>query len=147
MALVAINKNPSARFLSQFGFANVAIFAAVGAWVKWKGSLLGYSVGDSSDNVAMVFWGLSALSGLASLFYPKANLPIYFLLAMVTFPIGFVMSYVILFTIYFFVITPIGLLMRVLGKDSLDRAWNSSATSYWKPRTGSVPVNRYFKQF
>jgi hypothetical protein len=147
MALVAINRNPTDRFLSQFGFANVAIFAAVGAWAKWKGELLGFSLGDSAEVVAIVFWSLGAWSALASLFYPKANLPIYLLLAIVTFPIGFVMSYVILFTIYFFVITPIGLLMRALGKDPLDRSWNAEAASYWKQRTKSIPVNRYFKQF
>ena len=42
-------------------------------------------------------------------------------LAVITFPIGFVLSYVILGLLFYAIIAPIGLLLRLFGKDPLDR--------------------------
>ena len=47
---------------------------------------------------------------------------------------GFIMSRVILFLLYYLVFTVIGLLTRILGKDLLNRKLDRSATSYWNIR-------------
>jgi hypothetical protein len=69
--------------------------------------------------------------------WPRAVLPVYIGLTILSYPIGFVLSYVILGTVFFLVITPTGLVMRLLGKDPLDRAAQPEAAPY---RTDSPPA-------
>ena len=46
--------------------------------------------------------------------------------------------------VYFFVITPIGLLMRLMGKDLLKTKFNDSKT-YWLKREKNIgPMKRQF---
>ena len=45
---------------------------------------------------------------------------------------GFFMSRVILFIVFYIVITPIGLILRLFGKDILDQKQEPTKVSYWK---------------
>jgi len=45
--------------------------------------------------------------------------------------IGFFMSRVVLFVLYYLVISPIGIIARVAGKDMLDQKIESERSSYW----------------
>ena len=56
--------------------------------------------------------------------------------------LGFVMSHLILTTIYFVMFTPVALFLRILQKDVLHQRSNEKAESYWVKRT---PV-RYLPQ-
>lgn len=49
--------------------------------------------------------------------------------------LGYVMTRVILTAIFFLLITPVGLLMRLVGRDPMHRTWDRGAESYWIPRT------------
>ena len=53
----------------------------------------------------------------------------------------------ILGLIYYLVLTPIGLLMRVFGKDPMRRRLDRTAESYWIERDEAAASERYFKQF
>ena len=46
------------------------------------------------------------------------------------FPIGWVVSHLLLGVVYFLVLTPIGLTLRALGRDPLERRFDQSASSY-----------------
>ena len=46
------------------------------------------------------------------------------------FPIGWVMSYVLLGGVYFLVLTPIGLAMRICGRDPMQRKFDRQAKTY-----------------
>ena len=48
---------------------------------------------------------------------------------------------------YYLVLTPIGLVMRLLGHDPLNRRWDRTAKSYWTKRTPPENTERYFRQF
>lgn len=62
--------------------------------------------------------------------------------------IGFFMSRVVLFVIFFGVMTPIGLLMRLCGKDILDERIDKGRESYWHPRPVTVkPRESYENQY
>ena len=65
----------------------------------------------------------------------------------VTFPIGLVLSHVIIAFIYYVVLTPAGLLLRLFKGDLLARAYDPSATTYWIKRTPQTDTSRYFRQF
>ena len=52
----------------------------------------------------------------------------------VAFVLGFVMAHVILAVLFYLVITPIGLLAKLAGKDFLSLKLDRAAKSYWIPR-------------
>ena len=91
--------------------------------------------------------GLGALSAVLSLVYPKANLPIYRGITILAYPIGFVLSYVLMGTLFYLIIAPIGLLLRAFGKDPMERRILPEATTYWVDAPPQRPSNSYFKQF
>jgi hypothetical protein len=51
----------------------------------------------------------------------------------VSFHIGQVMGKVILSAFYLFVLTPLGLILRVAGKELLEMRIDRRRESYWKP--------------
>jgi hypothetical protein len=56
-------------------------------------------------------------------------------------------SHLLLLVVYYLVLTPIGLLMRLIGYDPLQRRFDRSAQSYWTPHDPAADDARYFKQF
>jgi len=55
---------------------------------------------------------------------------------------GAVVSTILLTLLYFLVVTPIGLVARLAGKDFLSRRLAASATSYWIQRDTSKPKQK-----
>ena len=63
-------------------------------------------------------------------------------------PIGFVVSHVILALVYYLVMTPIGLVMRLFGYDPMTRKRDSTGGSLWIERsTSDRGPESYFRQF
>ncbi len=48
--------------------------------------------------------------------------------------LGYIMSRVIIIILFYFVVTPIGLVAKLFGKDFLDRKLDRSSDSYWQYR-------------
>jgi hypothetical protein len=46
-----------------------------------------------------------------------------------------------------FAVTPVALLLRMLGHDAMQRRFDSSAQSYWVSRRPPDHPRRYFQQF
>lgn len=55
---------------------------------------------------------------------------------------GWLYTYGILILIYFLVLTPLGLILRLLKKDGLLRTIDPQAQSYWTKRTQSRATKR-----
>ncbi len=145
--MIEIDWQPDDRVLRQFGI--IALFGfsflAVLAWWEWL--IFGFGLGAARHPVTYVFAGLAGLSALFSAVAPRANLPIYLGLTVLAYPIGFVLSYLIMGFLFFGMITPVGLFFRLTGYDRLDRRFDPDATTYWKdprPRRGK---ESYFRQF
>jgi hypothetical protein len=84
---------------------------------------------------------------LLSVVAPKANRLLYVGLSLLAFPIGFVLSYVILGALYFLVIGPIALGFRLLGRDSLQRRYDPEAATYWAAASPPRDKESYFHQY
>ena len=54
--------------------------------------------------------------------------------------LGRIVSPVVTGLVFFLVVTPIGLLFRILKKDPLRLAWNGAASSYWIDRQPPGPA-------
>ncbi len=145
--MVEINWQPDERTLRQFGWIALGGFLLVAllAWNEWL--VFSFGLGSARATVAGAFAGLGVLSALFSLIAPKANKPIFLGLTLLSYPIGFVLSYVIMGFLFFGLITPVGLVFRLIGKDPLNRSFDRAASTYWsdpRPRRGK---DSYFRQF
>jgi Saxitoxin biosynthesis operon protein SxtJ len=145
--MVEINWQPDEGTLRQFGWIALVGFSLIAllAWNEWL--IFSFGLGSARTTVAGAFAGLGILSALFSLVAPKANKPIFLGLTILSFPIGFVLSYVIMGFLFFGLITPVGLIFRLIGKDPLQRRFDRSAATYWsdpRPRRGK---ESYFRQF
>jgi hypothetical protein len=62
--------------------------------------------------------------------------------------LSWVMTRVLLSVFFYLVLTPVGLIMRLLGKAPLDLAWKDGKPSYWIDKQDvEYTVERYSKQF
>lgn len=67
-------------------------------------------------------------------------------LQVITFPLAFLTSTIVLAVIYYLVVTPIGLALRLTGRDSLSLRRRNAAT-LWVPVPGDTDPERAFRQF
>jgi len=125
VALFELNRNPSNRELRWFA----------GLWFPLFCGLIGLSVWRKlHDPVASIsIWSIAAVMAIAGLCAPRLIQPVYTGLTRLTYPLGWVLSHVLLLAMYFLVITPLGSLVRRFH-DPMERGFDRSAKSYWKPR-------------
>ena len=145
--MIELNLRPDAKTLRQFGFiATVGFgFLAGIAWTEWL--IFAFGLGAAREPVTLAFAALAGWSLFWSLAYPRANLPVYLGLTIVSFPIGFVLSYVIMGTLFYLIIGPTGLVMRLFGSDLLNLRFDRSAETYWIDARPQRSHESYFKQF
>ena len=138
MRLIKIDHDPSHRQLNVFGVIWLVFFGVVGGIVlKSSGSAL----------VATFIWGLAVAVPVIGWIVPAFMRIVYIGLAYAAFPIGFVVSYLIMAIAYYLVLTPIGAVMRMFGYDPMNRHFDESTDTYWCPRTQNDSLNTYFRQF
>lgn len=148
MAVIDIDWKPSARMLRTFGLIGLVAFGVVAGIVEWKHKVIVFSIAESAVPMTRnILLGLAAYCGVFAAILPKALLPIYLVMTVVAYPIGLVVSYVVMLIMYFLVITPIGLVMRLVGRDPMNRKFDPAASTYWIKRTPPADVKRYYRQF
>ena len=147
MSLVKLNLNPTAKELRQFGFIAFGAFGLLGALLFWHAVPLWRLLGTATPTVAYVLWSVGALSALLSLAAPKLNRPLFVGLSVVVYPVGVVMSYLIMGVFFFLILTTLGLIFRLAGRDPLRRRFDATADSYWIPHKAVEKTDRYFSQF
>ena len=146
--MIEIDFDPSEKTLRQFGFIALAGFGALSAlaWFEWL-IFSGGWLGDARPAVSLGLLAVGALAALLSLAWPKANKPLFVGLSIAAYPIGFVLSYVIMGTLFFAVISPIGIVMRAIGSNPLERRFDAERDTYWSECRSKRPAESYFKQF
>jgi hypothetical protein len=148
MSVIEINWNPGRRQLRSFGIICLVAFGAIGAWVYFRHSIFGFGMaGPTASTTAYVLWGVAVLCAALAGAAPPALRPLYVALSAITLPIGFVVSHVVLALLFYIVLTPIGLVMRLTGWDPLSRRFDPGADSYWTRREAVTDVKRYYRQF
>jgi len=138
MAVIEINKNPSKKELAWFGVMFLVFFGLIGGLVWWRFEAQGAAYG---------LWGVAAAVTAVYYAVPSTRLPIYLGWLYAAFPIGWVISHLVMGFIYYLVLTPFALVFKLIGRDALERKVDKNAKTYWvEHRTGGDP-QRYFKQF
>src|SRR5687767_14031122 len=138
MSLITINKNPPKKDLPTFGLLLPLFTLILSALFYWR-----TGAPKIPQYILSIGLTLSALYWLI----PPLRKYVYLAFTYAAFPIGFVISHLILAFTYYLVITPIGLLMRLLGRDPMHRAFDRSAPTYWLPPPPSPNPSPYLPQF
>lgn len=123
--------------LREFGITLGVFFGLLGVLFWWRNK--------PSFLYLFIASGFFAFFGLLIPIVLKPIQKIWMAIALV---MGSIMTRVILSVLFYLVITPIGIICRVLGKDILDLTIDKSRESYWIKREKSI-INkvRYEKQY
>jgi hypothetical protein len=122
--------------LRRFGLSFGCAFGIMGGLLLWRGKEAGPWV--------LGFAVLVALAGLAA---PQILRPLEKVLATLLRVVMAVITYVVLFVAFFLIITPMGILLRLMGKDLLAMKLPSDEPSYWVPVEVDGPSTRPDKPY
>jgi len=145
--MLKIDWNPSEKKLREFGYFGLVGFALV-AWAigRRTGVWHGHA-GPIAQGFTAFFGALALACPLLSLAKPAALRPVWLAIVFITAPIGFVVGNLVMGLIYWGVVTPIALVLRLLGNDPMQRRIDPQAATYWQVRPPTPPKSRYFRQF
>jgi hypothetical protein len=123
--------------LRSFGLIMAIPLIIVAALLFWK------------SRAAAPYWaGAAALMALLGLVLPRVLKPLYVVWMTFAYYLSFVMTYIILTLFYFVAVTPAGLIMRLFGKDPMNRRFPGKEASYWVPaQVHENTVERYSKPY
>lgn len=136
--MIKFNRNPSPRDLRTFGLL-LGLFTPLLGWLICR-----------KLQVLVPWPGLAIASAaflVAAVAAPRLFRWVYLIWTAVTFPIGWVVSHLVLALVYWLVITPIGLTLRACGKDPMQRQFDPTATSYWQERPRIRDRKSYYRPF
>lgn len=122
--------------LRKFGITIGIAFAILGAIFLWRGKPLW-----------IYFEGTAGVFVLTGLLLPRVLRPVERVWMKGAHVLGIIMTHVILSVTFYLVITPVGLIMRLFGRDPLHRRYDRNARSYWVPVDPDGPTSRPDKPF
>lgn len=128
-------RNPDVRTLRQFAGLWILFFGAIGALQLYKGNPWGWLI-----------IGLAVGGGVSGLIRPMVLKPIFVTWMIVAFPIGWLVSHVILACVFYGLFAPLGFMLKLTGHDPLRQRKPLSAT-YWEAKAQQKDMRRYLKQF
>ncbi len=129
-------KPKTKKELRNFGFVMFVPLAIIAGFLWWKGRSAYPYVGGA----ALFFL-------LTGLIFPAILRPIEKVWMKFAELLGAVMTRVILTITYFLIVTPIGIIKRLSGNDSLGLKRDPDAQSFWIPVDPDGPSSRYDKPF
>jgi hypothetical protein len=138
MALIELRVNPTAKDLKWFGLILLAFFGLVGVLV-WRAA--------GSLAWPRLIWGAAALVSLTYYAVRPLRRPMFIGWSYLTYPIGWVVSHLLMAVIFFGLFTVAGLLMRAFGYDPMTRRFDRRATTYWVKHEEHADVSYYFRQY
>lgn len=126
----------SIKDLRRFGLAFGTAMTILGSLLLWKERPAGPWV-----------LGLAGFALLSGLIAPRILKPLEWVLAGLLRAVMTVITYVVLTLAFLFVFTPIGLFLKLSGKDLLDRKFPTDQDSYWVPVEVDGPATRPDKPY
>jgi hypothetical protein len=140
-----INWKPAAADLGKFawsliiGFPCIAVVFFLARWIKT------HSLPDA--HFFLMLGGIGAAVGLVCLLVPVIARPLYYVWYALAACIGIVMANLIFTLLFYGVFTPMGLFMRLIGRDALSLKSKKGAPTYWIDAPPAPPSAKYFNQY
>ena len=137
-ALIDREREPSAAELRWFGVLFLGFAVVVGGVIHLRSGRVGLPL------------GLVAVAAVLTAIYyalPRLRRALLRGWVIVTYPLGWLGSHVALGVFYFALLTPVALLMRLFGRDALERRLERDRPSYWRVHAAPSRANRYWHQY
>lgn len=132
-----INLQPDKRLLRQFGLLCCLLLIGVSGWRWWR-------LGPDILSASQLLLACSVL--LMAVSRPSWLRPLFVAWSIAAFPMGWLVSHVLLFVMYFGVFWPTGFVLRLCGWDPLGLR-TSGSSSLWQDRPAASDLRRYFRQY
>lgn len=129
---------PTNRVLREFAGAWTLFFAGLAAWQGFV---------HDRQPLAVTLATLALTVGPLGLAWPQAVRPLLVAAMVVAFPIGWVVSHLLLAVLFYGLFTPLGLVFRLLGRDVLGRRYQPGRTTYWAEKPMPADPRSYLRQF
>ncbi len=114
----------SKKALRSFGWVVGGVLLVIAAVVWWRNDF-------AVTTAVAVLGGIGGALVVLGLTVPVVLKPVYRVWMALAVVLGFIMTRVILSVVYYLVVTPIGLVMRLFDKDPIHRRIDPEASSYW----------------
>ena len=137
--MIEINWNPSQKELRFFAWG-VAILASIAGFFSLR-------IDPPQYVLLWVFVPLAAAMILLGSVKPLWVRPIYLGWMIAVFPIGWIISNLVLALVYFFIFLPIRAALRITGYDPLQTSKKPPGDTYWVERKPSPSKQQYFRQY
>ena len=143
MSLVKLNWKPSPKELRQFGAIFGIGFLLIGLakyfWI-WN------RLFERDEKLGTILILTGVVVGAIGLTGTKLALPFYWFWIGIAFVLGNIMSRIVITLIYYGVITPMGLVARLSGRDKLQLK-KRAVQSYWQDISLPHEREKYERQF
>ena len=136
--LEEINKiKTEKKDLQNFGFTAGIILLVISGFLFWK-----------EKEAFQIFVAIGITLFFTTIAIPVVLKPVYWVWMIFAIILGWFMTRVILSLLFYVVITSIGLILRLLGKQFLELRWDKSKESYWNFKNDDpLEKENYEKQF
>ena len=132
-----INKDPSAKELIKFGATFLGGMAVIGAL---------YFFVLHKEPLAKGLWIAGGVVFLLSFIKPVARI-LYILWMGLGITMGLVTQPLILIVVFLLLITPVGLVFKLVQRDTMKRKLDKGASSYWEEYKETDDPATYVKQY
>ena len=129
---------PTTKALRQFAAAWLIFFLTFGAHQYFVRKHLA---------AGLAVMGLAVAVGLLGLVKPLAVRWLFVSWMVVAFPIGWLISLLMLLLMYYGLLTPVAMFFRLRGRDLLRRKPEPHGTTFWMPKDTPQDVRSYFRQY
>jgi hypothetical protein len=139
MSLIEIDWNPKSKQLQNFGKIALAATFII--------SFLLYLLKGVAIQWVLIICAFGIIIFIISKISLKLTKLIYLGMILLTMPIGWVVSFILMAAFYFLLLAPLGLFFRLICRDPLYRKFDPTAKSYWMSRRPPKGLEQYFHQF
>jgi hypothetical protein len=129
---------PTDRMLRQFAVLWIIFFGAIAARQELH---------HHRRVLAIMLALLAVTVGPLGMAWPRIIRPVFVGWMALAYPIGWVVSRVVLGIIFYGLFTPVAWVFRLIGRDELVLKSKPTAASYWRPKPGASDHARYLSQF
>lgn len=124
--------------IRTFGFGLTGFLSLIGGLHIYKGH----------PESSIYFFGASFVALCISIIVPTALKHIYKIMMLIAHAIGWVNTHILLGLIFYLIISPVGLFLKAIRKDLLNRKIDKSCNTYWNRREKTeMDKSRYERQF
>jgi hypothetical protein len=131
-----IDLNPPLPRLRRFGWWGAGALAIATA-LLWATNV---TASAAALAIALVLLTVSTI-------WPAALRPLYLVLTVAAFPVGWTVSTILVLVLYFIVLTPTAWIARLFRRSPHEHAFDPHALTYWVPRSGEREAASYLDQF